>query len=291
MASLREYFDTDLNMHLSSHVDWQLQSTSNVLLPPIRARISMDFNANAKYWSFYIPNEADVPGYVNAIFSANETSQCVLLKNGDPVCIETGFPDSSERTTSMTLVFTQRIILYIDTILSPEVRQWIIDLGGNWGFHILIRDHEYAMKRSENEKPLAFISHDTRDKEPLVRELAVEMIKLMCPVWYDEFSLMVGDSLRSNIERGLKEASKCVVIFSPNFFSNEGWGKAEFDSIFTREILEKNNIILPVWHNVDVREVFEYSPRLADRVSLSSALGPRELAKKLVNAIKYNQQT
>jgi poly-D-alanine transfer protein DltD len=111
------------------------------------------------------------------------------------------------------------------------------------------------------------------------------MSKLLCSVWYDEFSLVAGDSLRENIEKGLKDAKKCVVILSPNFFSNGGWSKAEFDSIYTREIHEKKNVILPVWHNVDKNEVYEYCPRLVDRFALSSSIGIKKLAKELVKAI------
>jgi hypothetical protein len=120
----------------------------------------------------------------------------------------------------------------------------------------------------------------------LVRALAIELSGLMCPVWYDEFSLQVGDSLRTTIEKGLKETKKCVLVLSPSFLSNGGWGKAEFDSVFTREILQGTNVILPVWHNVTVREVYEYSPRLADKVALMSSIGVAELARKLSNAIK-----
>jgi len=105
---------------------------------------------------------------------------------------------------------------------------------------------------------LAFISHDSRDKEMFVRELAYELIKNHCMVWYDEFSLKVGDSLRVSIEKGLQEAKKCILVLSPNFLSNEGWGLAEFDSIFSREILEKKNVILPVWLNVTVKDVYKY---------------------------------
>ena len=107
--------------------------------------------------------------------------------------------------------------------------------------YLSIRDREYARKRSASEKPLAFISHDSRDKDGLLRQLAHEMVRLLCPVWYDEYSLKVGDSrLRANIEKGLKEARKCIIILSPNFLSNEGWSKAEFDSIFTRRDPGKN---------------------------------------------------
>ena len=44
--------------------------------------------------------------------------------------------------------------------------------------------------------------------------------------------------------------------------------------------------MLPVWHNVDARDVYEYCPRLADKVGLKSDVGSKELARKLVNAVK-----
>ncbi len=286
MATIREYFDTDLNRCLSAHVDWQIRGVTDTSSPPIRARISQDFDANAKYWSFFIPDGADVVGYANAILNTPETSRCVLSGESDSVYVEMGFADYAERATSETLVFTRRIFLYVDALLPAALREQLVSQGNHQGFHVLVRDREYAAKRSALEKPLAFISHDTRDKESLVRELALEMSKLMCPVWYDEYSLDVGASLRESIEKGLKETSKCVVVLSPSFLSNDGWGKAEFDSIFTREILEKSNVILPVWHNVTVREVYEYCPRLADKVGLNSDVGPKELARKLVNAVK-----
>ncbi len=140
--------------------------------------------------------------------------------------------------------------------------------------------------RSKSEKPLAFICHDSRDKDAVVRELASELTRMMCPVWYDEFSLNVGDNLRESIDRGLKESKYCVLVLSPNFFSNAGWGRAEFDSIHMREILEEKNVILPVWHDVSVTEVYEYNARLANKVGISTELGITQVAGKLSRKIK-----
>lgn len=284
MATVREYFDTDLKS-LSVHTDWEIRDAAGAKLFAIIAKISQDLDGNAKYWSFFIPLGTDV-SCVSSIFNCPETTRCVLSGEGDSVYVEMGFADYSERCSSATLIFTKRIFFYIDALLTRETRREISELGAQHGFYVIVRDQEYAMKRSELEKPLAFISHDSKDKDSLVRELAREMSVLMCPVWYDEYSLKVGDSLRANIERGLKETKKCVVVLSPNFLSNEGWGKAEFDSIFTREIIEKNNVILPVWHKVGVQDVYQYCPRLADKVGLSSSLGVKELARRLSNAVK-----
>ena len=284
MATVREYFDTDLKS-LSIHLDWEMRDQTVANRASLRARISQDFDANAKYWSFFIHDGVDIDNYIRAIFATPETARCVLSGDTDTVRVEMGFADYSERASSETLVFMRRIHLYIDALLDPDRRKQIAALGTSSGFHVLIRDQEYARRRAQLEKPLAFISHDTRDKDSLVRQLALELSKLRCPVWYDEYSLRVGDSLRVNIEKGLKETRKCIVILSLNFLSNNGWGKAEFDSVYTREILEKSNVMLPVWHNVDVNDVCNYSPRLADKVGLNSSIGVEELARKLSSAI------
>lgn len=107
----------------------------------------------------------------------------------------------------------------------------------------------------------------------------------MCPVWYDQFSLRVGDSLRESIERGIRECHRCILILTPNFLSNDGWSKREYDSIFTREIVEKRNVILPVWDEISTKDVYRFSPILADRVAVQWSLGVEEVARRLVRSI------
>ena len=80
--------------------------------------------------------------------------------------------------------------------------------------------------------------------------------------------MKVGDSLRESIEKGIKEAKKCVLILTPEFLKNPGWTKKEFNSIFTREMIFEERIVLPIWHNVKKEEVYDYSPSLADTVAL-----------------------
>ena len=50
--------------------------------------------------------------------------------------------------------------------------------------------------------------------------------------------------------------------------NNLGWTKKEFDSIFTRELIYNQRIILPIWHNVSKEQIYEFSPALADTVAL-----------------------
>jgi hypothetical protein len=49
----------------------------------------------------------------------------------------------------------------------------------------------------------AFICHASEDKADFVRPLAERLREERIEIWYDEFSLRIGDSLRQSIDRGL----------------------------------------------------------------------------------------
>lgn len=285
MGTIREYFDTGAKA-LTGHTEWQLSTNDDKLIATVTAKIAYDFEANAKYWYFYIPPNDDLSACLSGLFRLDDFINCRLGPKNDEVYMEVRHSDYSEAQSIKTLQFTKRVFLYLDFELTPENRASLVSEALALGYFLYIRDREYARKRSETEKPLAFISHDSRDKDPFVRELAHQLAMNYCITWFDEHSLKVGDSLRENIERGLRETKKCIVVLSPNFLSNDGWGKAEFDSVFTREILEKENVILPVWLNVNVKDVYNYSPRLADKVGLSSDLGAAEVARRLAGVIR-----
>jgi len=70
----------------------------------------------------------------------------------------------------------------------------------------------------------AFLSHASEDKSTFVEPLAHELTKLGLKVWYDRFSLRVGDSLHDSIELGLSNsryASLCSVLRSSQKIGRE----------------------------------------------------------------------
>jgi hypothetical protein len=109
---------------------------------------------------------------------------------------------------------------------------------------------------------------------------------MLCPVWYDEYSLRVGQSIRESIDTGLRDAKKCILILSPEFLANPGWTKAEFNAVVGKHIGAGGSVILPVWDRVSRNDVFSYSPIVADIKGLSSDLGIEELARQLFIAIQ-----
>ena len=115
----------------------------------------------------------------------------------------------------------------------------------------------------------AFISHATEDKEDLVRPLADILRSMGHAIWYDEFQLKVGDSLRRSIDTGLASSRFGIVVLSPSFFAKQ-WPQYELDGLVAKEIAG-GKVILPLWHKVSKNEVLGYSPTLADKVALNTA--------------------
>jgi hypothetical protein len=130
-----------------------------------------------------------------------------------------------------------------------------------------------------------FLSHATEDKDDIARPLATALTDRGLRVWYDEFVLEMGDSLRESIDRGLAISEFGVVILSPQFFAKR-WTSLELNGLVTREVSELRQIILPVWHNVDRDAVAKYSLLLADRKATPSSLGVGAVADRIVKAIR-----
>jgi hypothetical protein len=181
--------------------------------------------------------------------------------------------------------FIGRIFVYCDNELTEQDRTNIYAAANSLDLTLQLRDHAYATSREATDQPLAFISHDWRDKEEIAVKLASRLRNMTCPVWYDEYSLKVGDNLRESIERGLREYHKCILVLTPNFVGNHGWPKREFEAAFTREIIESRNIILPIWHQIRRDDVFQYSPSLANKVALQWSRGEEEVARHLFEEI------
>lgn len=155
--------------------------------------------------------------------------------------------------------------------------------GGPAGGHRIARATTPAIPRKKRQWDV-FICHASEDKESFVRPLAEALRAKGLRVWYDEFTLLVGDSLRRSIDRGLALSKFGAVVLSPSFFAKE-WPQRELDGLVAKEV-DKRRVILPVWHNVSAQDVREYSVTLADRVAVNSTDGIRAVVAKLLLVIK-----
>lgn len=131
-----------------------------------------------------------------------------------------------------------------------------------------------------------FISHSSDDKEEFVRPLVEALQEEGVKVWYDEFTLKVGDRLRRSIDNGLKRSSFGVMVLSSSFF-RKNWTQYEFDGLIAQEMASGNKRILPIWHKVTRDEVMQFSPSLGDIVALDSTRSTiKEIAKDLASLVK-----
>lgn len=129
-----------------------------------------------------------------------------------------------------------------------------------------------------------FISHAWEDKETIARPLAEALQQAGLEVWYDEFTLTLGDSLRRSIDRGLSESRYGVVILSPHFFAKE-WPQRELDGLTAREV-SSGKTVLPVWHNVTRQEVERFSPILADRLGVPTTRGLDAVIQEILRVLR-----
>lgn len=280
MATLKEYFLKDFSNSLSFDFNWQ---ALGALPSEIPVKVGMEINSNTKFIAYYVPKHVH---YLQIWTSLIQNRGEAIKKSNDVEVIGGFIGDLNFGIIgSQHGVVSNRIYIYSEDEPTTGDAATIDALCKGNGLWLTIRASEYVKKKVELERPLAFISHDSRDKAEVAGPIAIGLQKMLCPVWYDEFSLKVGDHLRESIERGLKEAKKCILVLSSNFFSNNGWTKTEFNSVFTRELLEQSSVILPVWHNVTANQVYEYSPSLADRIGLKWELGQDEVVRRLYRAI------
>lgn len=130
-----------------------------------------------------------------------------------------------------------------------------------------------------------FISHASEDKDSVVRPLAQALREGGLRVWFDEFELGIGDSLRRKIDQGLARSRFGVVVLSRSFFG-KGWTNYELDGIVTKAV-SGDQVLLPIWHEITKKEVIEYSPSIADKLARSTATHTvEEIAEEIVSVIR-----
>lgn len=138
------------------------------------------------------------------------------------------------------------------------------------------KESNSEQKKNDNGQEYdVFISHASEDKDEIVRPLAEELDQKGVQVWYDEFELSIGDSLRESIDKGLSNSEYGIVILSEAFFEKK-WTQYELNSLVSRH-LDEGEVILPLWHDIGKQEVMEQSPMLADL--LAERVNPNNIKK------------
>ena len=141
-------------------------------------------------------------------------------------------------------------------------------------------DHIYAQTGTEEYD--VFISHATEDKATFVDEF-VRILKDVhhLKVWYDKDVLQWGDSIRARIDEGLRKSKVGVVVLSRHYMKKY-WTSYEYEGLINRESMG-GKIVLPIWHDITKAEVMAYSPTLAGKMAMLTAImAPGEIADAVV---------
>lgn len=150
----------------------------------------------------------------------------------------------------------------------------------------LLHEHGFGVNNEDDFTPQfdVFVSHASEDKDDVVRPLAFALKERNISVWYDEFELKIGDSLRRKIDKGLANSRFGIVVISRDFIK-KGWANYELDGIITKSI-SGEQILLPIWHNISKSEVINYSPSLADKLARNTAINTiEEIADEIAQLV------
>lgn len=91
------------------------------------------------------------------------------------------------------------------------------------------------------QPPEIYLAHASEDK-PLVRPVAEYLMKQGVKVWFDEWDIEPGDSLREKMEEGLGAMTHFVVVLTPAAISKP-WVAKEIDVGLVRQVGGKSRFI------------------------------------------------
>jgi len=217
---------------------------------------------------------------------------------------------NAEFTEKFSLLGNEDVVISVQTTDKDDPDWWVV--GGDspmnlydknkfgsadeaFSFHsgimlrMMARDFESSTTPPDGVGYDAFISHASEDKDTIVRPLARLLNSMGFYIWYDEFELRIGDSLRQSIDRGLVNSNYGIVVLSKSFFS-KNWPQYELNGLTAKEI-EGKKVILPIWHEITKKDILKFSPSLADKVAAdSSKMDIKTMARELAKVLQaYNE--
>lgn len=131
-----------------------------------------------------------------------------------------------------------------------------------------------------------FISHASEDKEAFVKPFAQLLNQFGVRIWYDEFTLKLGDSLSRSIDKGLINSKYGVVVISKAFVKKR-WPEYELRGLVTKAMAGNRKRIIPIWHDISRKQVMSFSPTLADvKAADTSQQSMEEIAIAIIEVVR-----
>jgi TIR domain len=124
------------------------------------------------------------------------------------------------------------------------------------------------------------------------RPLADLLIANGITVWYDEYSMRLGDDILHKIDEGLVNSRFGVIIFSPKFFAaKKVWTMKEYSGLVAGENADKETRIISVLHKMTPDDLAKKSPTIANRLALlTSNLTMAAIAQKIAERVRQGMR-
>jgi TIR domain len=101
---------------------------------------------------------------------------------------------------------------------------------------------ETLTTEQSHKAPHVYLAHASEDHETLAKPLARALMANGIDVWFDEWEIRTGDSLRRKMEEGLTNCTHFVVLLTPNSI-HKPWVEAEIDAGFVRTVNGKSRFM------------------------------------------------
>jgi len=135
-----------------------------------------------------------------------------------------------------------------------------------------------------------FLSHDSNDKQGIVRPFARALEAQNIPSWLDEININWGASLVENLSNAISHCKYSVCFLSKGYIEKV-WAHAEMKALLMKEMQKKESKILPIMINKNEAEfIFEKIPFLSDKKYLTWDQGLPTLITQLKLHLKKNRK-
>jgi len=108
----------------------------------------------------------------------------------------------------------------------------------------LLADRMFKAKFHKGKKSNIFMSYSSKDKQ-FVRWISVDLNNAGHKVWFDEWNILIGESIPSKIQKGLDECDFLIVILSQNSVISN-WVEREWQEKYFEEINKGKIFVLPI---------------------------------------------
>lgn len=103
------------------------------------------------------------------------------------------------------------------------------------------------------------------------------------PVWFDKYSIHVGDSIVDKVQEGLDEAES-VIFWITEHFLDSSWCRYEM-SAFIKKLIEENALIINILDkNIEIRQLPLFLRDI--KAIYNNGQGYESLSGEIISAVK-----